>query len=122
METFLNVFNKGLNSDFSLILQPDGTYRYMRNCQLISQDGNNYSIKDCLGNTRIFTINAPYNATYPNVGALPMVICFISFPNKLIVLQTNNQSTGGYLEIGELNFLPYGEGIRYYYNYCGFKK
>lgn len=112
METFLNVFNKGLNSDFSLILQPDGTYRYMRNCQLISQDGNNYSIKDCLGNTRIFTINPPYNATYPNIGALPMVICFISFPNKLIVLQTNNQLTGGYLEIGELNFLPYGEGIQ----------
>jgi len=112
MESIINSFNKGLNKDFNLNIQPDGTYRELINCQLVSQGGNNYVIKDCLGNTRMFTINPPYSGTIATVGALPMVICFISFPNKLIVISTNNQASGGYGEIGKIEFLPYGEGIQ----------
>lgn len=113
MESFLNTFQKGLNSDYNVVVQPDGTYRYLRNCQLISQDGTDYTIKDCMGNTLVFAINRPYNGTFNDLGLLPTPICFISFPNRLIVLSTNNESEdGGYGEIGEIKYLPYGEGIQ----------
>ena len=62
VEKFINMFDKGLNMDYNVLYQPDGTYRYMKNCSLISQDGNNYVIKDCLGNVQVFTINYPYLA------------------------------------------------------------
>jgi len=112
-EVFTNTFQNGLSSDYNIVYQPDGTYRYMKNCQLISQDGNNYVIKDCIGNTVTFTINEPYNAVYTTMGTLPTPIGFISFPDKLIVLSTNNAGEpGGYGEIGMLKYLPYGEGIK----------
>jgi len=112
-EVFTNTFQNGLSSDYNIVYQPDGTYRYMKNCQLISQDGNNYVIKDCIGNTVTFTINEPYDAVYTTKGILPTPIGFISFPDKLIVLSTNSSSEpGGYGEIGILKYLPYGEGIK----------
>lgn len=117
-EQHINTFNKGMTSDMNVIYQPDGTYRYAKNCQLISQDGNNYVIKDCLGNTLIFEINIPYTG-YSGVGPTvtfglpPMPIGFISFPNRLIVLSTNDETTnGGYGEIGEILYDTYGEGIQ----------
>lgn len=111
---FQNVFNKGMTSDVQIVLQPEGTYRYMKNCQLISQDGNNYVIKDCLGNTVIWTLNYPYNELDISAeGALPIPILFISFSNRLIVLSTNSDN-GGYGEIGELQYQPYGIGIQPY--------
>ena len=118
MGQHVNTFNKGMTSDMNILYQPDGTYRYMKNCQLISQDGNNFVIKDCLGNVLIFELNIPYldygittpaTATYEE---FPMAISFISFPDKLIVLSSNNKlDAGGYGEIGVLNFVNYGEGI-----------
>ncbi len=56
----INTFSKGMTSDMNILYQPDGTYRYMKNCSLISQDGNNFVIKDCLGNSLMFEINIPY--------------------------------------------------------------
>lgn len=112
---FDNTFQKGLNSDYQILYQPDGTYRYLKNCQLISQDGNNYAIKDCLGNTVIFTINPPYYTTFAGVGVNPTPLAFISFPNKLIVLSTNydgSSAVPAYIEIGKLEYLPYGEGMQ----------
>mgnify|MGYP001588729660 CR=1 FL=1 len=89
MGQHVNTFNKGITSDVSIVMQPDGTYRYLKNCQLISQDGNNYTIKDCMGTTRVFYINIPY-ATY-NAGtgnvtykAAPISIGLISFPDFCI--------------------------------------
>lgn len=115
-EQHINTFDKGMTSDVNIIFQPDGTYRFAKNCQFISQDGNNYTIKDCLGNTLIFQINIPY-ATYaaPNVtfGLPSMPIGFISFPDKLVVFSTNDRSdTGGYGEIGVIYYDTYGEGIQ----------
>jgi len=109
-----NTFENGMNSDFDPIFQPKGTYPYMVNCNLVSQDGRNYTIKDCLGNTFLLTINEPYDPiTFPSFGPLPTPIAFISFPDKLIVLSTNDiTTTGGYGEIGMIKYLPYGEGIR----------
>lgn len=115
----INTFEKGMTSDVNILYQPNGTYRYMKNCQLISQDGNNFAIKDCLGNTLIFELNIPY-ITYTvgppasfTMGAYPMAIGFISFPNKLVVLSTNSElDGGGYGEIGVLNYVTYGEGIQ----------
>lgn len=107
------MFDKGLNMDYNVLYQPDGTYRYMKNCSLISQDGNNYVIKDCLGNVQVFTINYPYLAAYTVIGSIPSPIGFISFPDKLIVFSTNNETeTGGYGEIGIIKYLPYGEGVQ----------
>jgi len=115
----INTFEKGMTSDVNILYQPNGTYRYMKNCQLISQDGNNFVIKDCLGNTLIFELNIPYldyNTTTPGAAAFevyPMAIGFISFPNKLVVLSTNSETDGGgYGEIGVLNYSNYGEGIQ----------
>lgn len=118
MGEHINTFNKGMMSDMNVIYQPNGTYRYMKNCQLISQDGNNFVIKDCLGNVLKFTINRPYDAIYTDYGAYPMSIGFISFVDQLVVFSTNNESVdsdgnpiGGYGEIGLINFQPYREGI-----------
>ena len=108
---FENTFENGMTSDYDVVLQPDGTYTYMKNCSLVSQDGRNFTVKDCLGNTVTFSINEPYNAAYPTAGDLPKILGMISFPDKLIVLSTNSL-TGGYGEVGMLKYLPYGEGIR----------
>ncbi len=120
MEEFVNTFRLGMNSDFSTIYQPDGTYRYMKNCQLMSVNGNNYTITDCMGNVRVFNINIPYStftAGTPNTYTYqtpPMPIGFISFPDKLIVLSTNwdTDAVGGYGEIGMITYKTYGEGIQ----------
>ena len=118
MGQHVNTFNKGMTSDVSIVMQPDGTYRYLKNCQLISQDGNNYTIKDCLGNTRIFQINIPY-ATFNGVGptitfqTAPIPIGFISFPDTLVVFSTNVATEGGgYGEIGKIVYDTYGQGIQ----------
>ena len=94
-----------MSSDYNVVLQPDGTYRYLKNCQLVSQDGNNFVIKDCLGNVLTFTVNAPYDAVYTSVGASPMIIGMISFPDKLITITDVG-------EIGIIKYIPYGEGVQ----------
>ncbi len=118
MESHLNTFEKGMNKDYNILYQPDGTYRNCINCQLVSQDGNNYVIKDCLGNVRTFYINIPFNTFVvglpPTVTyqTAPMPIGFISFPDKLIVFSTNNSyETGGPGAIGIIRYQPSGEGI-----------
>lgn len=115
----INTFEKGMNKDYNVLFQPDGTYRNCINCQLVSVDGNNYTIKDCMGTTRVFYINIPY-ATFtegtPNAVTFqdpPRPIGFISFPDTLIVFSTNNTSeTGDYGEIGKIQYSTYGEGIQ----------
>lgn len=108
------MFNAGMTSDVSIIYQPDGTWTFMQNCSIISQDGNNFTIKDCMGNTKIFELNIPYDAVYTVLSTnRPMPIGFISFPDKLVVFSTNDDSeTGGYGEIGILSYNAYGEGIQ----------
>lgn len=107
-----NTFENGMTSDYDVVLQPDGTYPYMKNCSLVSQDGRNFTVKDCLGNTFLLTINEPYDTVYTQTGPIPRILAMTSFPSKLVVLSTNDNSTGGYGEIGVVNYLPYGEGIR----------
>jgi len=112
-EQHINTFENGMTSDVSVIYQPNGTYRYMKNCQLISQDGNNFVIKDCMGNVKLFTINTPYSGTTATLGTTPCPIGFISFPDQLYVFSTNNATElGGYGEIGVFDYQPYGEGYR----------
>jgi len=119
-EQHINTFQKGMVRDPNVIFQPDGTYRYAKNCQVVSQDGNNWTITDALGNTRIFQINIPY-ATYtvpagvPTVtyATTPMVIGLISFTDKLVVFSTNDETeSGGYGEIGLIYYDTYGEGVQ----------
>lgn len=115
-ELFTNTFENGMNKDLNPVLQPKGTYTHMVDCTLITQNGNNYVVSDCIGNLLTFSINRPYDGVYNAVGAPPMPLAFISFPNRLIVLSTTNEdaNTTGYLEIGELKYLPYGEGMQPY--------
>jgi len=124
MGEHINTFEKGMNKDFNILYQPEGTYRNCINCQLISQDGNNYVIRDCLGNVKVFNINIPFNTFVsgapPTVTyqAAPMPIGFISFPDKLVVFSTNSEGEGtalspaGYGEIGLIQYDTYGEGIQ----------
>jgi len=112
LEQHINTFEKGMTRDVSVIYQPNGSYRYMKNCQLISQDGNNFTIKDCMGNVKLFTINTPYITNYSTRDVSPTILGFISFPDKLFVFSTNDTSTGGYGEIGYFDYQPYGEGYR----------
>lgn len=113
MGKHINTFEKGMNKDFDPVFQPDGTYRNLVNCNLISQDGRNFSIKDCLGNTLIFTLNRRYLTNTSTFDVLPTAIDLISFPDKLIVLSTNDETDeGGYGEIGIIKYMPYGEGIQ----------
>lgn len=112
MAEHINNFSGGMFKDTSLIYQPDGTYRHLKNCQLINQDGNNYTIKDCLGNRLTFTLPIAYDAIISALQTQPICIGFISFPNKLVVFHTNNESAiGGYGEIGVLNYENYGQSI-----------
>lgn len=108
-----NTFENGMTSDVSKPLQPQGTYPFMKNCSLVSQDGNNYVVKDCLGNLVTFTLNAPYGVSTAVLGNLPTLLALISFPDELISFITNNNDdTGGYGEIGRIDYLPYGEGVQ----------
>jgi hypothetical protein len=113
IESHINTFDKGMTKDYNILYQPDGTYRHCVNCSLVSQDGNNYVIKDCLGNVRTFVINTRYAGTYLTFDTVPTPIGFISFPDILIVFSTNNSTeVGGYGEIGIIKYLPYGEGVQ----------
>jgi len=113
VQSFVNTFNKGMTSDISVIYQPDGTYRFMKNCTLISEDGNNFTIKDCMGNVKVFVINTIFDAVYTVYDTPPSPIGFISFPDKLVVFSTNNATeTGGYGQIGLIKYFPYGGGVQ----------
>jgi len=107
-----NTFEGGMNKDSSVLLQPDGTYRDARNFQVITHDGNNYTVEDVLGNRLIFTLPIAYDAVVASFQDAPMPIGFISFPDKLIVFHTNNESSsGGYGAIGVLFLTNIGQSI-----------
>jgi hypothetical protein len=111
-DSVINTFDKGINQDISFILQPDGTYRNMKNGMLISFDGNHYTVEMTKGNKILLTLNPIYTAVN-NQGctlkeALPMPIGFISFIDKLVVFSTNSETTTGYGEIGVIEFTRVG--------------
>ncbi len=112
-DSVINTFEKGLHQDSSFILQPDGTYRNMKNGMLISYDGNHYTVEMTKGNKVLLTLNPRYledNNTSPNLrDSVPMPIGFSSFIDKLVVFSTNNEAEGGYGEIGVINFSKVGD-------------
>lgn len=112
MGEFINTFEEGMMQDVSIVEMPNNKYLYMKNCSLVSNDGNNFTIKDCLGNTLFVKVNIPYDATYPTLALAPMPIAFFSLPGELIVHSTNDEdgNGGGYGEIGVIRYLPYGQG------------
>lgn len=113
-EEFVNSFEGCMNKDSNPIVQSKGTYTNMVNCNLVSQDGNRYVVKDCTGNLLTFTLNSVYiPSSYVEFANPPTPISFISFPDRLIVLLTNNETElGGYGEIGEIKYYPYGNGFQ----------
>ena len=106
--TIINTFDKGLHQDSSFILQPDGTYRNMKNGMLISYDGNHYTIEMTKGNKVFLTLTPRYSATTATLDIEPIPIGFASFIDKLVVFSTNSESTTGYGEIGVVTFRRYG--------------
>lgn len=102
----INTFNKGLQQDIDFILQPDGTYRNMKNGMLISKDGHHYTLELADGNRVILNLLPRHiNHGTTSLDRVPMAIGFSSFIDKLVVFSTNNESdTGGYGEIGILTF------------------
>lgn len=104
----INTFDKGLHQDSSFSLQPDGTYRNMKNGMLISFDGNHYTVEMTKGNKVILTLTPRY-ATYDlQLDTEPMPIGFASFIDKLVVFSTNSETTTGYGEIGVISFTRSG--------------
>lgn len=110
--SIINTFDKGLHQDSSFVLQPDGTYRNMKNGMLISHDGNHYSIELSEGNKVILDLPSRYHSNinnYTDKDVAPMPIGFISFLDKLVVFFTNKESnSGGYGEIGVISFTKIG--------------
>lgn len=109
--SIINTFDKGMHQDSAFILQPDGTYRNMKNGMLISYDGNHYTIEMSKGNRVILNLPERYlpanNAGATLLDTVPMPIGFISFLDKLVVFTTNNEgvTSGGYGEIGLIEFV-----------------
>jgi len=116
-QAIINTFSGGLNQDVDFILQPDGTYRNMKNGMLISMDGHSYTVEISQGNNVINTLPAIFKEYDPRNSNItfdkePMPIGFISFPDKLIVFSTNdNSSTGGYGEIGQVYLTNIGQSV-----------
>lgn len=110
-DSTINTFSGGLNQDIDFILQPDGTYRNLKNGMLISMDGKNFDITLSKGNKIIQTIPPRYIETNPNLTDVPpMPIGFSSFVDDLVVFSTSNDSdAGGYGEIGVLKFSRVGD-------------
>ena len=94
-------FEGGMHSNNDPSLQPQGTYRRLLNGNLFTMSGNNFSIESVAGNIISFTL--------PNVGFTP--ICFADMPDKLVILSTNDFSSGGAAEIGEVTMSTDGIGV-----------
>lgn len=107
-QSVINTFEKGINQDVSFILQPDGTYRNMKNGTLISNDGNHYTVEMAEGNRVILTLVPRYLVDETTLDRVPMPIGFISFIDKLVVFSTNSDSVTGYGEIGVVSFRRVG--------------
>lgn len=108
MGSIINTFDKGLHQDSSYILQPDGTYRNMKNGMLISYDGNHYTVEMTKGNRVLLTLTPRYSEDVDNLDLEPMPIGFVSFIDKLVVFSTNNETLTGYGEIGVISFVRSG--------------
>jgi len=106
--SIINTFDKGLHQDSSFILQPDGTYRNMKNGMLISYDGNHYTVEMTKGNKVLLTLTPIYDGIIYNLASEPMPIGFVSFIDKLVVFSTNSETNTGYGEIGVISFTRKG--------------
>jgi len=107
-QSVINTFDKGMNQDVSFILQPDGTYRNMKNGMLISYDGNHYTVEMTKGNRVLLTLTPRYLDDITDLDSEPMPIGFASFIDKLVVFSTNNEVDSGYGEIGVITFTRSG--------------
>jgi hypothetical protein len=110
MASVINTFDKGLHQDSTFVLQPDGTYRNLKNGMLISHDGNHYVIELSQGNKCTLTLPKRYiDGDVTKFDAAPMPIAFISYLDKLAVLFTNDETDGGgYGELGLISFTRIG--------------
>lgn len=111
MPEFTNTFQGGMHKDNSPAFQPKGTYRHAQDVHIISQDGNNYSIKDALGNVHTFTIDIPYDETTSDLADPPTILAFVSFPDSLYCFFSNGISSDGFGGIAKIDYYPYGSGI-----------
>jgi len=113
-QEFINNFSGGMFKDTSLLNQPEGTYRDLKNFEVVTHDGNTFSVKDSLGNRLVLTIPLIYSSVGPPVvNQAPMMpIGFISLPDRLIVFSTNSETdAGSYGEIGEIYLTNIGQSV-----------
>lgn len=98
--------------DNNVVFQPEGTYRFLKNLQLVSNDGNNVVLKDTLGNREIILLDVPFASSLPTYQTEGMPIGLFSFPDRLIVTHTNNESAvGGGGEIGQIFLTNIGQSV-----------
>lgn len=112
MSEVINTFQNGLHMDNNVVFQPEGTYRFLKNLQLVSNDGNNVVLKDTLGNREIILLDVPFASNLPTYQTEVMPIGFISFPDRLVVFHTNIESAiGGGGEIGQIFLTNIGQSV-----------
>lgn len=102
-----------MNQDNNVYYQPEGTYRFANNLQLVNHDGNNITLKDTLGNREIVLLDVPFASVIASYATEPMPLNFVSFPDgRLIVFHTNSESTtGGGGEIGQMFLTNIGQSV-----------
>lgn len=112
MGEIVNTFQNGLHMDNNVVFQPEGTYRFLKNLQLVSNDGNNVVLKDTLGNREIILLDIPFASSLPTYQTEVMPIGLISFPDRLIVFHTNSESANGDGgEIGQIFLTNIGQSV-----------
>ncbi len=102
-----------MNQDNNNYYQPQGTYRFANNLQLVNHDGNNITLKDTLGNREIILLDVPFLSSIPTYQTYTLPLTFVSFPDgRLIVFHTNKENTaGGGGEIGQMFLTNIGESV-----------
>jgi hypothetical protein len=110
--------NNGMNSDSDPSIQPNNTYTYGSNGNLISNGGNKYTYESVKGTSVSFSL-----PSYSNLSRIkyPLIPCgFITLGNKLTVFSV---SEDGECQIGLVSFTDAGVGtykIKYHNADLGF--
>ena len=99
--------NNGMNSDSDPSVQPNDTYCYGLNGNLISQGNNKYSHESVKGTTIAFSLPNYTSLSFPAVTSL-IPHGFISLGNKLVVFSANEI---GDSQIGLVTVNDAGTGI-----------
>lgn len=82
-EQGVNSFSKGLNTDSSVLNQPEGTYRYALNSTLLNDNGEYHAISNEKGTSNYVGIPLNYNVIGHTVVDDEIILCLVDSTNNL---------------------------------------